>query len=58
MVAGPKRLKVPYFYINRIISPIDSPYQFDHDMHDATIVPTANICLTRVSYGIVRVVIS
>ena len=44
--------KVPYFYIDRVPSPIDSQYQFECNMHGASLVPATPIMYTRVIYGI------
>ena len=44
--------KVPYFYIDRVPSPIDSQYQFGSDVHGATLVPAVHIMQMRVSCGI------
>ncbi len=52
--AGVAFEKVPYFYINRVPSPMDSQYQFGSDVHGATLIPAAHISLTRVSCGIVE----
>ncbi len=46
--------KVPYFYIDRVPSPIDSQYQFGSDMHGANTAPAAYISLTRGSCSIAK----
>ena len=46
--------KVPYFYIDRVPSPIDSQYQFESDVNGASLVPVTIIMHTRVSCGIVE----